>query len=136
MALTIPPAPAPSIEALRAVVPSMLDGPLLAKIAPRVADALRKPSIASSFSPAQSYRLYTLGLSQLASAASDGFRAATLSAWRHTLAFNGELVTADVAVDPGGTQHRFASLGVDPSTPGVKIAIDALAEDPDVVQAS
>jgi hypothetical protein len=134
MSLIIPPAPAQSIDALRGVVPSILDGPLLAKIAPRLAAALTNPSVVRSLSPALSYRVYTLGLSDLASAAGDGFRAATLSAWRHTLAFNGEVVTADVSVDPGG--HRFASLGVDPSSRGMQTAIDALAKDPDVANAS
>lgn len=136
MSLVIPSAPPQSIGALRAVIPSILKGPLLAKIAPRVAAALANPSVATSLSPIQSYRLYTLGLSELASAAGDGFRAAALSGWRHVLAFSGELVTADISVDPGGAHHSFASLGVEPSSSAMQIAVDALAKDADIGKAS
>lgn len=136
MPLVMPPAPAPSIDALRAVIPSMISRPALEQVAPRLAAALAEPSVASALSPAQSYRVYTLGLSDLASAASDGLRAARLTAWRHTLAFNGEVVVADISVDAANTKHQFGSLGSDPSAPSMQSAVNALAQDPAIAKAS
>lgn len=136
MPLVMPPAPAQSIEALRAVVPSIVNRPALAQVAPRLAAVLSAPAAASSLTPAQSFRVYTLGLSDLASAASNGLRAAKLSAWRHTLAFSGEVVVADVAVDSTNSNHQFASLGADPSAPGLQSAFNALSQDPAIAKAS
>jgi hypothetical protein len=136
MPLITPTAPSQSIEALRAAFPSILRGPLLANIAPRVAAALTAPSAVSSLSPTQSYRVYTLGLSDLALAAKTGFSAATLTAWRHTLAFNGEFVTVDISVDPKGTNHRFASLAVETWAPNLQTVIDTFRKDSATANAS
>jgi len=136
MPLIIPPPPAQSVDALRAVIPSILHGSSLAQVAPRLAAALSESRGASPLSPAQSYRVYTLGLSDLASAASNGFRAAKLFAWRHILASNGEVITADVSVDPSGVNHRFTSLSSDPFAPGTQSALDDLAQDPVIANAS
>src|SRR5579875_3012205 len=137
MPLIIPSAPAQSIDALRAAVPSMANGPALTKVAPRLAVALHGPAAAASLSPALSYRVYTLGLSELAaSAAGNNLRAATLSAWRHTLASDGEVVTADVSVDKTGANHRFAALSSNPSALEVQNIIQALSREPDITRAS
>lgn len=135
MPLIIPPAPAQSTEALRAALPSMLHRPAMMKVAPKLALALTDSAIAS-LSPALSYRVYALGLSDLATAASNGLRAATLSAWRHTLASDGEVVTADVSVDHAGANHTFAALSANPSAPGVQAAIHTLSQDADIAKAS
>jgi len=130
MPLVIPTAPAQSIDALRSVVPSMVQGPLLAKIAPRTAAALAQGDVAKSVAPTQSYRLYTLGLSDLAGAADNRLRTANLAGWRHVLSINGETVSADVSVDSTGVNHRFASLRAEPSAADVQSQIAALAHDP------
>jgi hypothetical protein len=134
MPLVIPPAPAQSIDALRAVVPSMVRGPLLARVAPRLSAAASEPSVAASVSPAQSYKLYTLGLSDLATAA-NGFRAAELSGWRHILVSGQEVVSADVSVDSTGA-YRFAALRADPSAAAVQTEIAALGQDPALANVS
>ncbi len=136
MPLIIPPAPAQSTEALRAALPSMLDRPAMMKVAPKLSLALTTPTAVASLSPALSYRVYALGLSDLATAASNGLRAATLSAWRHTLTSDGEVVTADVSVDHAGANHTFASISANPSAPGVQAAIHTLSQDADVAKAS
>jgi hypothetical protein len=136
MPLIIPPAPEQSIAALRAVIPSMIAGPLLARVAPRTAAALAEPAAAAALSPTQSYKLYTLGLSDLAAAAANGLRAAALSGWRHMLAVNGETVAADVAMDSTGANHLFAALRSDPAASAVQSAIAALAQDPALAGAS
>ena len=136
MPLVIPPAPAQSIDALRVVMPSMVRGPLLAHVAPRLSTAVSQPDAAASVSPAQSYKLYTLGLSDLAAAATNGFRAATLSGWRHILVSNQEVVSADVSVDATGANHQFAALRADPSAAAVQAEIAALAQDPALANAS
>jgi hypothetical protein len=136
MPLIIPPAPAQSTEALRAALPSMLHRPAMMRVAPELAFALTGSSAIASLSPALSYRVYALGLSDLATAASNGLRAATLSAWRHTLASDGEVVTADVSVDHAGANHTFASLSANPSAPGVQAAIHTLGQDADIAKAS
>lgn len=125
-----------SIEALRTAVPSLLHRPGLTKVAPRLAAELAGPSAAAALSPALSYRVYTLGLSDVASAASNHLRAAKLSAWRHTLASAGEVVTADVSVDHAGVSHTFAALSSNPSAPGVQNEISALSHDPEIAKAS
>jgi hypothetical protein len=135
MPLVIPPAPAQSIDALRAVVPSMVRGPLLARVAPRLSAAASEPSVAASVSPAQSYKLYTLGLSDLATAAANGFRAAELSGWRHILVSGQEVVSADVSVDSTGA-YRFAALRADPSAAAVQTEIAALGQDPALANVS
>lgn len=135
MPLIIPPAPAQSTEALRAALPSMLHRPAMMKVAPKLALSLTDSAIAS-LSPALSYRVYVLGLSDLATAASNGLRAATLSAWRHTLTSDGEVVTADVSVDQTGANHTFAALSANPSAPGVQAAIHTLSQDADIAKAS
>jgi len=45
------------------------------------------------------------------------------SVWRHTLAFNGEVVTANVSVDQAGTNHKFAALSSDLSKAEVQKGI-------------
>lgn len=136
MPLIIPPAPAQSIDALRAGIPSVANGASLTKVAPNLAVALAGLSAAASLTPSLSYRVYTLGLSDLASAASNGLRAATLSVWRHTLVTNGEVVTADVSVDQTGTNYKFAAISSHPSAPEVQKEILALGRDPAIAQGS
>jgi hypothetical protein len=136
MPLVIPPAPAQSIDVLRAAVPLMVQGPLLARVAPRLSAAASEPRVAASISPAQSYKLYTLGLSDLATAAANGFRAAVLSGWRHILVSNQEVVSADVSVDSTGTSYQFASLRADPSAAAVQTEIAALGQDPALANVS
>jgi hypothetical protein len=136
MPLIIPPAPAQSTEALRAALPSMLHRPAMMKVAPKLSLLLTDSSAIASLSPALSYKVYALGLSDLATAASNGLRAATLSAWRHTLASDGEVVTADVSVDHAGANHTFAALSANPSAPGVQAAIHTLSQEADIVKAS
>src|SRR5579871_6549588 len=102
MPLIIPPAPPQSIDAMRTAVPALAHGSALMKIAPRLSAALNSPS-AASLSPALSYKVYTLGLSDLASATGNSLGAPALSVWRHTLTSDNEVVTADVAVDKVGT---------------------------------
>jgi hypothetical protein len=136
MPLIVPPAPAQSTEALRAALPSMLNRPAMMKVAPKLALTLADSTAVASLSPALSYRVYALGLTDLASAASNGLRAASLSAWRHTLASDGEIVTADVSVDHAGANHTFAALSANPTAPGVQAEIHTLSQDPDVAKAS
>lgn len=111
------------------MVPTMAQGPLLARIAPRLTAELARPTAAASLSPTHSYRIYTLGVSDLAAAAANGFRAAALFGWRHVFAANGEVLSADVSVDSSGANHQFSALRAD-STGAVQSAIAALAQDP------
>src|SRR5215469_15741595 len=129
MPLVVPPAPAQSIEALRAALPPIIHRPATMKLAPQLAATLTTPAAVASLSPALSYRVFTLGLSDLAATPSNGLRAASLSAWRHTLTSNGEVVTADVSVDHAGANHTFASISANPTAPGVQAAIHSLSQD-------
>ena len=135
MPLVIPAAPAQSIEALRSVVPSIAQRPGFTRIAPKLAASLATTSAEAALSPALSYKVYTLGLSDLASAPT-GLHAAALSAWRHLLVSNGEVVTADVSVDAGGGNHRFAALNSNPAASAVQDQIAALGKDPAIAAAS
>ncbi len=136
MPLVIPAAPAQSIEALRTVVPSIAQRPGFTRIAPKLAASLATTSAAAALSPALSYKVYTLGLTDLASAPATALHAAALSAWRHLLVSNGEVVTADIAVDAGGGNHRFAALNSNPAASGVQDQIAALSKDPAIAAAS
>jgi hypothetical protein len=136
MALTVPPAPAQSTEALRVALPAMIHRAAMMKIAPKLAATLTTPAALASLSPALSYRVFTLGLSDLAATATNGLRAATLSAWRHTLTSNGEVVTADVSVDHAGANHTFASISANPTAPGVQSTIHTLSQDPELAKGS
>ena len=136
MAINIPSAPAQSISALRAALPSLINGPGLTKLAPHLAATLTSPAAAASLTPVLSYKVYTLGLSDLAAAASNGLSDAKTSIWRHTLASNGEVVTVDIAVDQTGANHKFASLGSNPSAAAVQTAIHTLSQDSELAKAS
>ena len=136
MPLIIPPAPAESIAALQAVLPAIAKRSALTKIAPNLALRLAGPSGPASLSPALSYRVYTLGLSDLSSAARTGLRAATLSSWRHTLVNDGEVVAAEISVDRTGSHHRFSSLTSHPSAFEVQKEILALGRDPAIAKDS
>jgi hypothetical protein len=136
MPLIIPPAPPQSIDAMRTAVPALAHGSALMKVAPRLSAALNSSSAAASLSPALSYKVYTLGLSDLASATGNTLGAATLSVWRHTLTSENEVVTADVAVDKAGTNYQFAAISSNPSAPAVQNEIAALSKSPDIAAAS
>jgi hypothetical protein len=136
MAITIPPAPAQSISALRAALPSLVNRSALANLAPRLGAALAEPAAAASLTPVLSYRVYTLGLSDLAAAATNGLRAAKFAFWRHTLASEGEIVTADVAVDQTGANHQFTALSSNPTAATVQTAIHTLSQDPNISKPS
>jgi hypothetical protein len=136
MPLVVPPAPAQSTEALRVALPSMIHRAAMMKVAPQLAARLSTPTEIASLSPALSYRVFTLGLSDLAATPTNGLRAATLSAWRHTLTSNGEVVTADVSVDHSGANHTFASISSNPTAPGVQAAIHTLGQDAEVAKGS
>jgi hypothetical protein len=130
MPLDIPPAPAQSIDALRAVVPLLAQGPLLERVAPRLSVTVSRPGAASNVSPAQSYKVYSLSLSDLAAAAAKGFRTAQLSGWRHILVSPQEVVSADVFSTDSTGGYQFASLSADPSAAAVQSEVAALARDP------
>jgi len=136
MAITIPAAPAQSIDALRAALPSLVNRSAVANLAPRLGAALTASSAVASLTPVLSYKVYTLGLSDLATAASNGLRAAKSSLWRHTLTTDGEVVTADVSVDQTGANHKFAALSSNPSAAAVQNAIHALNQDANISKAS
>jgi hypothetical protein len=136
MAINITSAPAPSIDALRTALPSLINRPALKNLAPHLAATLTTPAAAASLTPVLSYRVYTLGLSDLAAAASNGLRAAKTSIWRHTLASKGEVVTVDIAVDQTGANHKFASLSSNPSAAAVQSTIHTLSQDAELAKAS
>ncbi len=136
MPLIIPPAPPQSIDAMRTAVPALAHSSALLKVAPRLTAALTSSSAADSLSPALSYKVYTLGLSDLTSATSHTLGAAALSLWRHTLTSENEVVTADVAVDKAGTNFQFAAISSNPSAPGVQNEITALSKSPEIAAAS
>jgi hypothetical protein len=114
----------------------MARGPLLGQIAPQLSATASQAAVASSLSPAQSFKVYTLGLSDLSNAADNGFRAAVLSGWRHILISNQEVVSADVSVDSTGGNHQFASLSADPAAAAVQSEITVLGRDPALADAS
>ena len=136
MPLIIPPAPPQSIDAMRTAVPALAHGSALMKVAPRLSAALNSSSAAASLSPALSYKVYTLGLSDIASATGNSFGTPVLSVWRHTLTSENEVVTADVAVDKAGTNYQFAAISSNPSAPGVQNEIAALSKSPDLAGTS
>jgi hypothetical protein len=136
MPIDIPPAPTQSIDALRSAFPSLINRPALTKIAPRLAAALANPSAATSLTPILSYRVYTLGLSALASGESNGLRAAKPAGWRHTISSNGEVITVDVSSDQSGSNHKFAALSSNPSAAQVQDEIQALNRDRGIAHAS
>ncbi len=136
MAITIPPAPAQSIDALRAALPGLVKRSAVANLAPRLGATLASASAVASLTPVLSYKVYTLGLSDLAASASNGLSAAKSSLWRHTLASDGEVVTADVTVDQTGANHKFAALSSSPSAAAVQNAVHALSQDPNVANGS
>jgi hypothetical protein len=135
MPIDIPPAPTKSIDALRSAFPSLINRPALARIAPRLAAALDNPSAATSLTPILSYRVYNLGVSDLASGESDGLRAAKPAGWRHTLSSNGEVITVDVSSDQSGSNHKFAALSSNPSAAQVQDEIQALNRDRGIAHA-
>jgi hypothetical protein len=135
MAISIPAAPAQSIAALRAALPSLANRATLTRVAPRLAASLTAAN-AASVTPALSYRVYTLGLSDLAAAAGNGLKAAKPSLWRHVLISDGEVITADTAVDHTGGSHRFAALSLNPAAAAVQTTIDGLKRDPRIAKAS
>jgi hypothetical protein len=136
MPIDIPPAPPQSISALRSAFPSLVSQPALSKIAPHLAAALRDTSAVASLTPVLSYRVYTLGLSDLVTDGNDVLRAVKPAGWRHILLSGEERVTVDVSTDPAGSNHKFAALSTDPSAAEVQKEIDALTRDRDLAPVS
>ena len=96
MPIETPEAPKPSIEALRALLPSFIASAGIRQAAPHFAASLLA-SPQSLASPGLSYPVYALGLADVASGA--GVRKAKLSAWRHEFTAEGEVVSRDVLLD-------------------------------------
>jgi hypothetical protein len=136
MPIDIPPAPTQSIDALRSAFASLINRPALARIAPRLAAALDNPSAATALTPILSYRVYNLGLSDVASGESDVLRVAKPAGWRHALSSNGEIITVDVFSDQAGSNHKFAALSSSPSAAQVQDEIQALHRDRGIAHAS
>jgi len=90
---------------------------------------------AASLSPTLSYRVYTLGLSDLVSDTGN-LSAASSTIWRHSFDSDGEIVTADVLVDQTGAGYTFAALSSNPSASEVQSTINALNQDPQIAEAS
>ncbi|MBV8345757.1 MAG: hypothetical protein JO190_12310 [Candidatus Eremiobacteraeota bacterium] len=136
MAIRIPAAPARSIAALRAALPSVATRAALARVAPRLAASLTAGK-AASMAPALSYQVYTLGLSDLAAANGNDLKAAAKpSLWRHVLVSDGEAITADTSIDRTGAHHRFAALNLNPAAAAVPSTIEALEQDRKIADAS
>jgi hypothetical protein len=106
MPIETPEAPKPSIEALRALLPSFIASAGIRQAAPHFAASLLA-SPQSLASPGLSYPVYALGLADVASGA--GVRRAKLSAWRHEFAAEGEVVSAEVSA---GRRPQFAGLNL------------------------
>ncbi len=132
MAISIPAAPTQSVDALRAGLPSMAKLGALTRFAPHLAASLTGKKTAS-VTPAFSYPVYTLGLTDLATAA-ECLKTAKPSLWRHTLTFDGEVVTADTSADPSGA--KLTSLRINPNASAVQTTIRALGKDAATAKAS
>jgi hypothetical protein len=135
MPINIPSAPAQSIAALRAAVPEIANQPGMVRVAPRLAQRMTSATAAASLTPELSYKVYTLGLSDLAAATND-LRAAKATMWRHTLTSNDEVVSIDVAMDASGANHKFAALSSHPAAGGVQKELQALNQDRHIASAS
>lgn len=135
MPISIPAAPARSIAALREALPSVANRAALTRVAPRLAASLTAAN-AASVTPALSYQVYTLGLSDLIAAASDDLKEAKPSLWRHVLISDGDVITADTSIDHTGTHYRFAALTLNPAAGAVRTTIDALQQDARIAKAS
>lgn len=133
MALVLPSAPDQSIAALRASAPAIASSAVVTKLAPKLVAALSSQA-APRLSPTLSYRVYTLGLRDLETPAADGLAAARLALWRHTLATDEEVVTADVPVGAG--PQALAAVRSGSADSAVPAAIDALNQVPEVADAS
>jgi hypothetical protein len=136
MAINIPAAPAQSIAALRAALPNVVQQATATKVAPRLAASLTGANAAANLTPALSYQVYTLGLSDLAAAATSGLKAAKPSLWRHTLTSDGEVVTADTQLDSTGANFKFSALSTNPSATAVQTTVQTLNQDANVAKAS
>ena len=106
MPIETPQAPKPSIEALQAVLPSLVASANLRQTARNFAASLLA-SPRSLSSPSLSYPVYALGLADVASGA--GVGKAKLSAWRHEFASGDEVVAAEVSA---GRRPQFSGLNV------------------------
>ena len=136
MPLIIPPAPQQSIDVLRAAIPMLAHKPALLRVAPMLSAALTGSPAAAPVSPSFSYRVFTLGLSDLGAATGNNLTAAALSSWRHILSSGEESVTADVSVDGNGANPKFASISSNPWALGVQSEITALSKNPDIAAGS
>jgi hypothetical protein len=117
-----PAAPKPSIEALHAMLPTLVASAGLRRAAPNfAASVLASPQNLSS--PALSYPVYTLGLTDVASGAGAG--KAKLSAWRHEFASGDEVVSAEVSA---GRRPQFSALNVNSSFRSVQHELRSAAE--------
>jgi hypothetical protein len=136
MAINIPPPPAASIAALRTALTSMIKGPAVAHIAPRLAAAMTARAAVPALTPTLSYRVYTLGLSDLSDAAANRLSAAKTSVWRHTLVSSGEVITGDVSADETGANQQFAALSASSSAAAVQSAIQSVSQDSSIAASS
>jgi hypothetical protein len=101
-----PQAPKPSIEALDAMLPTLVGSAGVRQAAPNfAASLLASPQNLSR--PGLSYPVYVLGLTDIASEA--GLRSAKLSAWRHEFTSGSEVVAAEVSA---GRRPQFSGLNV------------------------
>lgn len=126
MDLILPSAPPQSVDALRSVVPALASSTLMIAAAPKLAATLADPDRVAQVSPASSYRIYTLGLSDLVSAPPGDLSASQIAAWRHTFVADGESVAADVATDDAGATHSFSALRTGQAVTSFQEQLDAL----------
>jgi len=117
-----PEAPKPSIEALHATLPALVASAGVRQAAPNfAASLLASPQNLSS--PALSYPVYALGLTDVASGA--GLGKAKLAAWRHEFTSGDEVVSAEVSAGP---RPHFAGLNVSSSFRSVQHELRSAAE--------
>ena len=122
MPIETPEAPKPSIEALHATLPALVASAGVRQAAPNfAASLLASPQNLSS--PALSYPVYALGLTDVASGA--GLGKAKLAAWRHEFTSGDEVVSAEVSAGP---RPHFAGLNVNSSFRSVQHELRSAAE--------
>ena len=131
MSISIPDAPAASVDSLAAALSRHPLRAYFAKVAPTIAGTDPVAGPASGLTPFLSFGVHAMGLDEVA-AGKDPAQAG-IALWRHLLpAIGGKLLAADTSVDQQTGEHHFAALTDGPFAAALRAELDRARHEPDV----
>ena len=131
MSISIPDAPAASVDSLAAALSRHPLRAYFAEVAPTIAGTNPVARPASGLTSFFSFGVHTMGLDEVAAGKEPA--QAGIALWRHLLpAIGGKLLAADTNVDQQTGEHHFAALTDGPFAAALTAELDRARHEPDV----